>query len=473
MESFEPTSQGPNIPSENPYPAWNKKMARMEESGAKKIHLYATGEEDEFGRPIYQDKTGRLYVDINLGKKTPDIYTITPDGEPLSRLKNYEIIKKFESERTFPNALCPNCKNSNEKEISRYPDGRARCNVCHWRNYDDNSPNVILDSNIAKNKEQKPTIIRIKEEVFEELKKHHFRLLGNTPNDYMEYYANGVATVSINFENEKKQVQIERYYDSEYWNDMPGYQVVKKYPIPETYDPRIVKKIVEICLKLKNHIEDNIAILGIPDDPWNITENKARRKTIIKENEHDDTITKVKKEVFSVLKKHGFRLKGDAPQDYMEWYSMGFATINVGFSYRDYCVHLERYYDNEKVDNMPGKHINNKFPIPEKYDPSLAKNIINHVLKLQKNVRGDESLFGGNIGDEELPEPETLFTEVKWPCSHCGKNSKLQVEFKTPSDYIVCSECEHCGKEIKDLHLDRKIYTEVINCYSTKNILKS
>ena len=38
---------------------------------------------------------------------------------------------------------------------------------------------------------------------------------------------------------------------------------------------------------------------------------------------------------------------------------------------------------------------------------------------------------------------------------------------------ITIKECEHCGKEIKDLHLDRKIYTEVINCYSTKNILKS
>lgn len=37
-EAFDPTSQGPNIPEENPYPAWNAKMAKLEEEGGIADH---------------------------------------------------------------------------------------------------------------------------------------------------------------------------------------------------------------------------------------------------------------------------------------------------------------------------------------------------------------------------------------------------------------------------------------------------
>ena len=39
-EGFEPTSQGPNMPQENPYPEWNSKMAKMEEGELQRVCMH-------------------------------------------------------------------------------------------------------------------------------------------------------------------------------------------------------------------------------------------------------------------------------------------------------------------------------------------------------------------------------------------------------------------------------------------------
>ena len=57
------------------------------------ITIRSTGREDDWGRPIYTDETGRKYVDINLGCGVPDIHTINNYwDEPEDRLQDYEII---------------------------------------------------------------------------------------------------------------------------------------------------------------------------------------------------------------------------------------------------------------------------------------------------------------------------------------------------------------------------------------------
>lgn len=41
---------------------------------------------DDFSNPMYKDQNGRLWKDLNMGRRKPDLYSVTgndPDGEPL------------------------------------------------------------------------------------------------------------------------------------------------------------------------------------------------------------------------------------------------------------------------------------------------------------------------------------------------------------------------------------------------------
>lgn len=109
-EGFDPQSNGgPNpeatsgLSTENPYPAWNNKMRRMENMGRyaqlagatdlkETLELTPTGQKDSWSRPIYKDAKGRIYVDINLGQGTPSIHDVTDAGEPLTPIRNFKIV---------------------------------------------------------------------------------------------------------------------------------------------------------------------------------------------------------------------------------------------------------------------------------------------------------------------------------------------------------------------------------------------
>jgi ribosomal protein L37AE/L43A len=57
----------------------------------KKSVLTPTGKKDSWGRPIFKGDDNMTYVDINLGKGKPSIYSTTAQGEPNIPLKNYTI----------------------------------------------------------------------------------------------------------------------------------------------------------------------------------------------------------------------------------------------------------------------------------------------------------------------------------------------------------------------------------------------
>lgn len=133
-EGLDPLSQGPNIPEENPYPQWNSQMRTLEEEGGNTLELTATGQEDDWSRPIYQDQEGNVYVDINLGRGEPSIHTVTNDGEPLAPVRNYTIVGGGSQDR-HANALCPRCKNSKPELMKNHPDGTKTCTYCHWSNH--------------------------------------------------------------------------------------------------------------------------------------------------------------------------------------------------------------------------------------------------------------------------------------------------------------------------------------------------
>jgi len=55
------------------------------------IELTPFGQEDEWGRPVYTDQNRKFYVDVNLGKGTPSIHSVTDQGEPEFPIKNFKI----------------------------------------------------------------------------------------------------------------------------------------------------------------------------------------------------------------------------------------------------------------------------------------------------------------------------------------------------------------------------------------------
>jgi hypothetical protein len=182
------------------------------------------------------------------------------------------------------------------------------------------------------------------------------------------------------------------------------------------------------------------------------------------ENPQENVITKIRKEVYAALEQDGFRRLGDEPQDYMEYYLNGFVTVQISIRYDTNTAYVERYYDSEMTDNIPGHHINRKIPIPPTYDPTFVQNLIKLGKGLKKNAMGDESIFGGI--DDITESIRSQSTEIKWKCPHCKQMTNIPVEIESPSDYIACSDCEHCGKEIKDPKLDAKIYDAVINHFA-------
>jgi hypothetical protein len=94
------------------------------------LELTPTGT-DDWSRPTYTDNNGNTYVDINLGNGEPSIHSTTPEGEPEVPVQNYTIVGN-DPTNSFPNALCPRCKNSKPERMAKTTDGKMTCTLCHW-----------------------------------------------------------------------------------------------------------------------------------------------------------------------------------------------------------------------------------------------------------------------------------------------------------------------------------------------------
>lgn len=51
-------------------------------------------------------------------------------------------------------------------------------------------------------------------------------------------------------------------------------------------------------------------------------------------------------------------------------------------------------------------------------------------------------------------------SEITWDCPFCKKETIIFIEIDSPSDYVAETNCEHCGREIKDSNLEDKICLE-------------
>ena len=104
---------------------------------------------------------------------------------------------------------------------------------------------------------------------------------------------------------------------------------------------------------------------------------------------------RIKKEIYTLLTKSGFRSEGTQPKNYVEYYLNGFATVFCSIDLDNDRVLIQRYYDSERLDTMKGNHVELSIPLPEIYSADFVQGVVAKCLKLQKSIRGDESIFGG------------------------------------------------------------------------------
>lgn len=101
---------------------------------------------------------------------------------------------------------------------------------------------------------------------------------------------------------------------------------------------------------------------------------------------------RIRNEIYSQLQQNGFRQLGTTPNEYVEFYMDGFATVACGVMHGTDYVKVERFYDNERFDT---KMLNKDIPLPEQYDPAFIKKIVDLCLLLKKGIQGSEPIFGG------------------------------------------------------------------------------
>ena len=124
-------------------------------------------------------------------------------------------------------------------------------------------------------------------------------------------------------------------------------------------------------------------------------------REVLKENLSETTTShphqKTKKDIYALLAKAGFRPEGSQPREYMEYYLNGFATVfcMVRLDPNENEVMIQRYYDSERLDSMKGYHIEKSIPLPEAYTEEFVKEVVKECLRLQRSIRGDESIYGG------------------------------------------------------------------------------
>jgi len=155
---------------------------------------------------------------------------------------------------------------------------------------------------------------------------------------------------------------------------------------------------------------------------------------------------KTKADVYALLEKAGFRKEGQTPRDYMEYYLSGFATVfcMVRLDANENEVLIQRYYDSERMDTMTGNHIEKSMPLPEAYSPEFVKEVVKECLRLQRSVRGDESIFGGMDDVGEGFDPQSQGPN---PVDDTGNPyAKWNSDMQKMEENKVCSQCNGSGE---------------------------
>jgi hypothetical protein len=97
----------------------------------------------------------------------------------------------------------------------------------------------------------------IKHAIYQTLQQFNFRRIGNIEG-YMEFIISGFATVMCAIDSKNKTIRVEKYYDDEERNKIPGNRVIKEFSIPESKGEqlKLAKDVVYLCKKLSKSIRE-------------------------------------------------------------------------------------------------------------------------------------------------------------------------------------------------------------------------
>ena len=150
----------------------------------------------------------------------------------------------------------------------------------------------------------------------------------------------------------------------------------------------------------------------------------------------------------------------------------GYTWDDIGWKYGLTRERVAKLYNNaisklrklSQIESDP----DNKYPDPTKFlvqQPAVKEDVATnpHGRYAQEAGAGqfDPRTFGVN-------EEQSQSKEIQWTCPHCKKPTQIQIEIASPSDYIACSDCVNCGKEIIDPTLNQEVYKLVIGHFAGK-----
>jgi hypothetical protein len=100
-----------------------------------------------------------------------------------------------------------------------------------------------------------------------------------------------------------------------------------------------------------------------------------------------------KQYIFPQLDELKFTPQGSSPNEYREYYSYSFATIQCIIE--NGTVELHRFYDNE---GYSANNIVRKFKLPSPFSEEFSRKIIDACSRLQQSIMRDSSMFGMDEG---------------------------------------------------------------------------
>jgi DNA-directed RNA polymerase subunit RPC12/RpoP len=165
----------------------------------------------------------------------------------------------------------------------------------------------------------------------------------------------------------------------------------------------------------------------------------------------------------------GGKPKVDAWERYEKGYSAGEAHKRSGIKPKDKLDSVASigYHDAIKGKAKASKDVVRK-TVRETDSGEIATNPHGRYSQESGGGQFDPRTFGKLDFDGVDESSKTQSANVEWICPHCGQTTNIPVEIESPSDYIACADCEHCGKEISDPRLDQKVYAIVIDYYAGK-----
>lgn len=110
---------------------------------------------------------------------------------------------------------------------------------------------------------------------------------------------------------------------------------------------------------------------------------------IVNENVSQQAI-EFKQKLYGDLAKMKFRMLGEEPRNYMEFYVYNTVSLMISVNLMDETVRIEIVYDSEMLSHknqVVEKHI--------KYDTSFYYQFVSSIKKIQSALEHSEALYGG------------------------------------------------------------------------------